>query len=364
MRVMLRFCCYSLLIVLGVTLPSSAQAPATKSPATPGTQRAGSVSSSPAVPKSAPQPVTAPPAVTPKTTVESAAPKNETVQPAAPKAGKLDKYELKYRFQVGEVLRTRTSQQSRVETMIGGSTQVAEMSSISEKSWQVKKVDEQGNVTFETRWDAIEMKQKMTGREEVRYNSRTDKTAPAGYEQIASVIGIPLSLVTIDPRGKLLKREAANDKTRNLHEQSTYQANQQLFLPLPAEAVTLAQPWSTPTEIKISLSKDAQRTVQARQRYSIDTVANNIATIVHETILPPLNDPEIRAQAIQQMGKGTIKFDLKSGRILQQISQVDERVIGFHGQDSSIHFESKFTEEILPANATVQKNVPATPTKK
>ncbi len=231
------------------------------------------------------------------------------------------------------------------------------MASVSVKRWVVKDVDKEGNVTFETQWDSIDMRQKMTGREEVRYNSATDKTPPAGYDQIAAMIGKPLSLITIDPRGKIIRREAKDAETKKTLSTSTYQAEQQLLVPLPGEPVTLGQPWSIPTDIRVSLDDNkSSRTIQARHRYEIEKIDGNVAVIGHETILPPLSDPEIRSQVIQQLGRGQIHFDLKTGKVLKQVSEVDERVIGFRGAESSIHFLSKFTEEILPATTATPAN--------
>jgi hypothetical protein len=276
---------------------------------------------------------------------------------------RLEKINLSYRFVKGETLRSKVTQQTRVDTSIGGSTQIAEMASVSVKRWVVKDVDKDGNVTFETQWDSIDMRQKMTGREEVHYNSATDKTAPAGYDQIAAMIGKPLSIITIDARGKITRRDAKDADTKKTLSTSTYQAEQQLLVPLPAEAVTLGQPWSIPADIRVSLDDNkSSRTIQARHRYEIEKIDGNVAVIGHETILPPMNDPEIRSQVIQQLGRGKVHFDLKTGKVLKQVSEVDERVIGFRGAESSIHFLSKFTEELLP-NAPVPATAANTTTK-
>lgn len=362
----------ALLLALSPTALGIAQTPAPKAvpakaapavkgtragakPAAPGTQPAAaapakSAAATPAV-KAAEPPSLAVPTVGKPAEIKVTPGDAPAVAESAAKP-RLEKINLSYRFTKGETLRSRVTQQTRVETSIGGSTQIAEMASVSVKRWVVKDVDKDGNVTFETQWDSIDMRQKMTGREEVHYNSATDKTAPAGYDQIAAMIGKPLSLITIDPRGKIVRREAKDAETKKTLSSSTYQAEQQLLVPLPGEAVTLGQPWSIPTDIRVSLDDNkSSRTIQARHRYEVEKIDGNVAVIGHETILPPLNDPEIRSQVIQQLGRGQIHFDLKTGKVLKQVSEVDERVIGFRGAESSIHFLSKFTEEILPAAA-------------
>lgn len=345
----------------------SSPAAALASPAASGT-RTGAKASPTTAPKTTPPPATpakaepkapslAVPVVGKPSDIKVTAPQTEKPAAAAGTTPRLEKLDLKYRFTKGETLRSRVTQQTRVETSIAGSTQIAEMASVSVKRWVVKEVDKDGNVTFETQWDSIDMRQKMTGREEVRYNSATDKTPPAGYDQIAAMIGKPLSLITTDPRGKIIRREAKDADTKKTLASSTYQAEQQLLVPLPGEAVTLGQPWSIPNDIRVSLDDSkSTRTIQARHRYEVEKLDGDVAVIGHETILPPLSDPEIRSQVIQQLGRGTVRFDLKTGKVLHQTSEVDERVIGFRGAESSIHFLSKFTEELLP-------NTPATPPK-
>lgn len=350
-----------------------AAAPTTNPAAAKGT-RAGAKPAPTATPPAAPAkgegkeaPTLAVPVVGKPSDVKVTATPNET--PTASPTGappRLEKLSLNYKFSKGETLRSRVTQQTRIETSIAGSTQIAEMASVSVKRWVVKDVDKEGNVTFETQWDSIDMRQKMTGREEVHYNSVTDKTPPAGYDQIAAMIGKPLSLITVDPRGKITRREAKDAETKKTLASSTYQAEQQLLVPLPGEAVTLGQPWSIPTEIRVSMDDNkSTRNIQARHRYEVEKIEGDIAVIGHETILPPLSDAEIRSQVIQQLGRGKIRFDLKTGKVLQQISEVDERVIGFRGAESSIHFLSKFTEELLPntpappANTATKQPAPA-----
>ena len=47
----------------------------------------------------------------------------------------------------------------------------------------------------------------FTGKDEVRYNSRTDEVVLASYTQIAASIGKPLAVITVSPEGKIITRE-------------------------------------------------------------------------------------------------------------------------------------------------------------
>ena len=68
-------------------------------------------------------------------------------------------------------------------------------------SRQIKAVAADGSATFSHLVEHIDMWQRTSGRQEVRYNSDTDKTVPPGYEEVAKAVGVPLSTVTMNNRG-------------------------------------------------------------------------------------------------------------------------------------------------------------------
>ena len=250
-----------------------------------------------------------------------------------------EKHLLRYRFRPSETVRSKVIQQTKIETTIGGNTQTAEMTSISTKAWRVTNVDDKGHVTFDTTIEAIDMRNQMSGRQEVRYNSQTDAKAPAGYESAAASVGKLLTTITIDPTGKLLRREKK-------HQVGIDNANAQIMVLLPAEPIALGETWSVPAEVPITLD-GSEKTVTVKNRYQLEKVENGVATISVQTVLPPINDPKVRAQLIQRMTKGTILFDIKAGRVTSQKTDLDEQVIGFSGPGSNLHYLGRFSEELL-----------------
>lgn len=253
-----------------------------------------------------------------------------------------EKYLLRYRFATGDVLRSKVVQQTRIETTISGTTQTADMTSISTKAWRVTDVDDRDRITFDTMIENIDMRQQMSGRQEVRYNSQTDKKAPPGYESAADSVGKLLTTITMDDVGKLLKREKKQQANVD-------NANVQIVVPLPAEEIAVGAHWSVPVDVTVTLENNQPKTIATKHRYQLEKVVNGIAVIAVETVLPPINDPKIRAQLIQRLTRGTIRFDLKAGRVIAQQTDLDERVIGFNGPDSSLHYLGRFTEELLPS---------------
>ncbi len=98
------------------------------------------------------------------------------------------------------------------------------------------------------------------------------------------------------------------------------------------------------------------KVVKLEQRFTLKEVSRDIATIdVESIVLTPVNEPEVQAHLVQSKTKGTIKFDLVAGRVIQQELSLDEEIIGVpHGEASSMHYVMKFTERYLrepPATA-------------
>lgn len=258
------------------------------------------------------------------------------------------KYDLKYKFHRGESVRTETVHRAAVDTTVAGTKQTAETLSKSVKVWKILSVADNGNITFQYSVESVNMRHKLSGRAEVTYDSESDEKAPAGYEDVAKSVGVPLTDVTIDTRGKIIERQ---EKLGRPNQDQTGP----MLVPLPTEPVSVGYSWSLPLDLDVAIDGGSRR-IKCRQRYELADVKSGVATIQLETqLLTPTEDPKIRAQLAQRLSKGTIRFDVDSGRLLSQQMDWDERVIGFSGPDSSMHYLAQFTEQLLPAAKTAAR---------
>lgn len=257
-------------------------------------------------------------------------------------SGQQPTYKLEYRFAPGETMRWKVVHRAKVNTTVSGTTQTAETTSSSVKVWRVTDVDpKQGHYTFEHSVESVDMRQLLTGREEVRYNSLTDDKPPVGFEDAAKAVGVPLANVTIDARGQVVQRQQVGPQAGN--------ADSQITIPLPEEAVPVGHTWTYPYDIDVTLKNGQFKTIKTRQRFSLEDVRDGVATIGIETqILTPINDPAVEAQLIQREVAGTVRFDIEQGRVLSQQTDLDKRVLGFSGEASAMHYLTRFTEELLP----------------
>lgn len=256
-------------------------------------------------------------------------------------------YDLAYKFSAGQTFHTKVIHLVTVETTIKGATQVAKTRSVSTKSWQIQNVAEDGNITFVHQVDHVDMWQSVTGRQEVKYNSLTDKTPPPGYELVASSVGVPLATVTMDRHGRVLER-------KNTHSQFNPGIGE-LTIPLPQQKIKIGTKWSIPDEVKLKQENGQVKKIATLQVYRLEKVETGVATISLETqVVTPLNDPKLRSELVQRLQRGTIKFDLDAGHLLHKQLDMSETVLGFNGADSQMEFLARFTEEPSSGVATAE----------
>lgn len=255
------------------------------------------------------------------------------------------KHVLRYTFQPGETVRWKVVHRNTVHTTVAGTTQTAETISSSVKVWRIKDAAPDGTVTFEQSVEDVDMRQQLTGRDEVRYNSRTDEKAPVGFEHLAESVGVTLAVVTMDARGKILKRRRSKVKAAAGGEGP-------ITIPLPHEPVGVGQNWSRPHDLDLPLPGGGVKKIKTVQQFTLLSVKTGVATIRVDTqILTPVDDPAIEAQLIQHQSSGTVRFDADAGRIIAQQMDLDKKVIGFRGGASRLHYLTRFTEELLPSRA-------------
>ena len=259
-------------------------------------------------------------------------------------------YELRYKFQPGEKIRTKVVHQAAMETQIDGSKQTAETVSISVKVWDIQDVDKDGKFKFVHSVERVDMKNTVTGREPVHYDSTRDETPPPEFAKVAQRVGVPLTVVTMNDRGEVLVREEKAPKG--------LAAPGQMTIPLPERPVRIGDTWSFPQVIPVKLRSGLTKQINTKQRFRLEEVSHGVATIEMDTqvLTPTNNDPEIEAALVQRISEGTIRFDLDAGRVLSQQVDLDRRVVGFPNASSVMHYRTRFTEKTLAGSeSTAEK---------
>jgi hypothetical protein len=264
-----------------------------------------------------------------------------------PAASAGDKHTLRYQFHEGDQLRWNVVHRCRIRTTVSGTEQTAETTTTSVKVWRVVAVRPDGTATLEYSVEDVDMRHRLTGRNEVHYNSRTDPVAPAGFENLAKAVGVPLATITIDSRGKVLGRKQTPLK-------ASVPSQGEITVRLPDEPVPVGYSWSYPYDIEVPLPDGGARRVKSLQSFTLESVKTGVATIRLATqILTPMNDPGLESQLLQYETVGTVRFDVDAGRILGRQADVDRGVVGFRGQASSLHYVARCVEEFLSPETSV-----------
>ncbi len=219
--------------------------------------------------------------------------------PAA-KQSASQEYLLRYKFHSGDTLRWTVVHRCRIRTSVSASTQTAETTTTSVKVWRVHEVKADGTVVFDHLVESVDMRHHLSGRDEVHYNSRTDPCAPHGFEDVARAVGVPLAVITIDNRGKVLQRKQNFVK-------AAVAGQGEITIQLPEQAVAVGSRWSSPNNIDVPLADGTVRRIRAVQSYKLESVRTGVATISMSTqITTPLLDPSIEARVLQYETSGSV----------------------------------------------------------
>ena len=263
-----------------------------------------------------------------------------TTLSAIPASADNGKYELRYRYRMGEVLRYRVLHQADMRSTIEGSTQEAESKSESIKAWKVTDVLPSGEIEFVHLVEAVRMSNRTPNQPEMKYDSEKDSSPPPAFRQAAGSIGVPLSVIRINSNGESVSREEK-------HPQPVVTEDMPITLRLPDEPVAVGDEWDMSYHVEVERKSGDKMKVRTRRVCTLKSVKRGMATIAVEyQVLTPVS-AFIESQLIQRLTKGTVRFDLKRGRIISQKFEADHRVLGFAGEASSMRYVSRMEEQLL-----------------
>lgn len=249
------------------------------------------------------------------------------------------KYDLQFKLATGTVLRYSVDHRAAIRSTIDETTQQAETKTESVKAWKVTDVLPNGEIEFMNVVERVHMLNRLPDRAPVEYDSEKDKTPPPGYDDTAAAIGIPLSVVRMTPRGKVVSHSIK-------HHQPAADEDGLVVIRLPDQSVAIGATWDEPFDVTVQVDSGGTKSIQSRRHYKLTHVANGIATIeVTYQVLSPI-DAKIESQLVQRLMKGTVRFDIDHGRIDSQLFEVDKNVLGFAGPTSSMHYVMRMEEKL------------------
>lgn len=250
-------------------------------------------------------------------------------------------YTLVHKLKTGEVLSYEVTHVAKTKTRIRGTEEISQVHTISQRHWDVTDAADAGEMTFEHIVDTVEMTQQQGEKEEIRWDSRSGEQAPRAFQQVAEQIGSRLATVTINPQGQEVRREDHGGTKASLGMGS-------LTLALPGKPVAIGETWSVPREVKTRTEAGEIKPIKIRELYVLEKVQTGVATIsVKSEPLTPIDEESVRAQVVQQLSNGTLRFDIDNGRLLSKQLDWDETVVGFQGANSLMEYRSRLSEKLI-----------------
>ncbi len=252
-------------------------------------------------------------------------------------------YSLAYKFHLGEVLRYHVDHTANIRSTMEGTTEQAETKSESIKAWKVTDVLPNGDMEFVHLVEVVRMSNRVPNRALVEFDSERDTSPPAGFEQVARAVGVPLSVIRISPTGEIVFREEK-------HPQPSVTDDMPITLRLPDEPIAIGAQWDESYDVPAELKSGAAIQVRTRRVCTLESVKHGIATIAVEyQILTPVS-AFVESNLVERLTKGTVRFDIEQGRITSQRHEVDRRILGFAGESSVLHHISRMEERLLKAD--------------
>jgi len=264
---------------------------------------------------------------------------DKTSEPSKIEPSESELYRLVYKLQPNEKIVSEVTHLATTNTKISDTNQASQSRTVSRKVWEVKASEESGNMTFTQSIESVDMSQQVGDEGEVRYNSAIDKEPPTAFKSVAELIGKPIATITITPWGEVVDRsEKANGTNLGMGD---------VTIPMPKESIAIGQQWETAREIRVRRTDGSPKMIKVREVYTLEKVSAGVAVIsIRSEPLTPLHEPELEAQAIQQMSNGDVRFDIDEGRLISKSLAWDKTVVGFSGPGSVMEYSARLNEKV------------------
>lgn len=252
-------------------------------------------------------------------------------------------YLLRYSWNAGDVLNWEVTHSNRTLTKVGTQAENVDTFTHSMKSWTVEKVDENGVGTIVNSVPWVDMRERRQDGTMLTFDSRKEMAPEEGFDTVPESLGRELSRVQISPRGEQISREDYRATT------IVQQANQAyVCIVFPEKAIPVGHSWTHRYPIYAQNKIGELKRVEMIQRFTLESVSHGIAKIAYSTkILSPIQDQAIRAQLADRLYEGIFLFDVTRGRAIMLTERVDQSVLGFRGEVSSLKITIDFTERLV-----------------
>jgi hypothetical protein len=249
-----------------------------------------------------------------------------------------------FHWQPGRVLTYRVSQVTTASEVVEGKKVETTTRLANTKRWQVLAVDAAGVATLQLSMTALRMETTTPKGEVLLFDSaQPDKSDPQLREQLTRFVGQPLVVLRVNGQGKVVEV-----KECKYGPASRFDSEPPFVLILPVDGLKAGQGWQRDYTITLEPPQGTGEKYEAIQQYVCKGVVGGAATIVLTTVLK--TQPEAladRVPLLQMQPEGEIDFDTETGLLRKASLQIDKELKGHQGENSSYHFQSRYSEEYV-----------------
>lgn len=257
------------------------------------------------------------------------------------------KYVLKYKFKKGDVIRWKHDHQTLVETRFAKASDKTSTRARPEYKWTVENIDSRGTIRFDIEMERIKVLEQQGEADPIHYDSDKHKEVPVSCMAYKERLGRVCSTYSISPTGQVVNHKS------HYNQMKLGGVGNNPVIAFPDKAMPIGHKWDVPSTVRAKDEFGILKQVELRVRYVLDKVVDGRAHITFTTsLLNPNVDETVRSQIVTHMTRGFIVFDIAQGVITNRETRWDERVIGYQGAESYMHYTA-FRKEALVQEAKV-----------
>jgi len=249
-----------------------------------------------------------------------------------------------FRWTAGQVLTYRVNQTTSATEQTAEQSQTTATRLDLVKNWKVVAVDPAGVATLSMSLSRLRMETKTPGGESLLFDSSDlAKSSPALRDEMAKFVNVPLTVVRLDSRGRLVEV-----KESKFGPASRLESDLPFKVVLPDGALAVGQAWERKFQIKLEPPQGTGETFDAVQKLTVKSASGPGVVIAVATSVSNLPDaPADQIPLVPLQPVGEVVFDTSKGILRGVKFQIQRELPGYQGDGSKYTFTSSYVEDLL-----------------
>ena len=251
---------------------------------------------------------------------------------------------LRFHWQPGQVLDYQVEQTTRAVEVVGDNTTDSTTKVSEVKRWEVLAVDPAGVATVRLSLVRLRLETNPDGEPLIFDSTQPAQSNPQMREQLSKFVGVPLTVLRVDPTGKVLEI-----KEGKYGSPAKFETEPPFVVVLPANAA--GPRWERPYNITLEPPQGTGEKFETVQQYAEQPAVRKGAVWTFALRTTVKKPPEAVADQLPLtplQPEGTIEFDTAAGLMRKATLAIDKELKGHQGEGSSYHFTSSYSETYLP----------------